>query len=177
MNKKKPKNPIISQIEAANLAGVKKQAISKLKETRSFFTKNNRVDTNHKDWKSYLKNKKSDGELNEAKKNPEDFNWLNAKPTTIQEEKIYADIIQKKIDIEKDVDLVIDKKVVISAFGEIVKSIQSNFVDHGRRVSPLIAAKLGLPGTEKAIEKIENAEQKKNIENVISDVLKVIKKL
>ena len=175
MTKKDP--PVISQIKAAELAGVKKQAISKLRSTRSFFTKNNKVDTRHPDWISYLKDKKSNSKIKSSKKNPEDFQWLNERPTTIQEEKIYADIIQKKIDIEKDVDLVIEKRIVVAAFGEIVKSIQSNFVDYDRRVSPLIAAKLGLPGTEKTIEKILSPEKKKSLENVISDVAKVIKKL
>jgi len=168
---------LITQKEAADIAGVSKQAIGKLKKTRSFFTEDGKVDIEHADWKSYLKSQLSGNNSKSYNENPEDFHWGNFKPETIQEEKIYADILSKKIDIMKEMDITIEKKIVISAFGEIIKAIQSNFVDHGRRVSPLIAQKLGMPGTEKIIEKLENAEQKKNIEKVIHAVYKAIDKL
>jgi hypothetical protein len=180
----KSKDSIISQNAAAELAGVSRAAISKLKNTRSFFTKTGKVDTDHPDWKSYLKEKQSAKDNAEKRetyrrsiKNPEDFNWINETPTTIQEEKIYADIISKKLDIEKDLENLIEKRIVKAAFGEIIKAIQSNNVDFGSRVSPRIAAKLGMVGTEKLIEPILNEEQKKAIGNVIAAAERAIRKL
>ena len=178
------KESIISQNAASEIAGVTRQALNKLKNTRSFFTKTGKVNTDHPDWKSYLNEKqalKDNAEKREGYrrsiKNPEDFNWINETPTTIQEEKIYADIVQKKLDIERELENLIEKRVVKAAFGEIIKAIQSNNVDFGSRVSPRIAAKLGMVGTEKLIEPILNEEQKKGIENIISAVERAIRKL
>ena len=180
------KERYITQMKASQLVGVSKQAISLLRKngSRSFYTKAGKIDTDHPDWKSYLKEKLANQQntkkrkaFRDAKDNPNDFNWLNEKPTTIQEEKIYADIIQKKIAIMQDLGMLIDKKIVSSAFGEIAKQVRSNFVDLGRRVSPRISAKLKLPGSEKIIEQIINDEIKKGILNIISATKKATDKL
>jgi len=182
----KTKESHISQSAAAREANVTQQTINKLRRdgTRSFFTKTGKVDTNHPDWKSYLRERNAKEEnaqkresYKSAKRNPMEFNWIDEVPQTIQEEKIYADIIQKKIAIMQDLELLIEKRIVVSAFGEIIKAAQSNLVDFGKRTSPVIAAKLGLPGTEKTIEKIINEGQKKNIENFIYAISKAIDKI
>lgn len=177
---------IISQGAAAEIAGVKRQAISKLKKagTRSFFTEAGKIDTNHPDWKSYLRNRESGerravarSEIRNSENDLNDFQFQDFAPETIQEEKVYSDIVQRKIAIMESLDLLIEKRLVVFMLGEIANAIQSNFVDHGRRTAPVIAAKLGLPGTEKTIEKIENAAQKRNIENLIAVVQKNLAKL
>ena len=174
------KNPIISQKEAASIAGVSTEAIRKLQGTRSFFTdsKPAKVNTSHPDWQGYLREQMAKHKTPQKKLLIEDaFQWGNFKPESIQEEKTYADILTKKIEIMKSMESLIEKKIVIAAFGEIVKAIQSNLIDYEKRVAPLIAAKLGMPGTEKMIEKIMGAEKKKSMENVIDAAERAIDKL
>jgi len=175
---------IISQTKAAEIAGASRIAITKLKSTRSFFTDDWKVDTDHPDWKGYLRERKAKVRKKDLKENPEtqsveadDFAFRNFIPESISEEKIYADIQAKKIQLMQELDLLIEKKQVASAFGEISKNVQSNFVDLGRRISPRIASKLGLPGTEKTIEKEINEEVKKGIQNLISSIKVAIDKL
>lgn len=180
----KNSDKIISQIKAAEIAGVSKQNFTQLKKTRSFFTKAGKVDTSHRDWKSYLKEKdskkkiaKKKKEIHESPNRVDDFDFQNFKPETIQEEKVYSEIQQKKIQLMQDLDLLIEKKIVASSFGEISKQIKSNFVDMGIRIAPRIAAKLKLPGSEKLIETIINEEIKKGVVNIISATEKAVEKL
>lgn len=176
----------ISQSAAARIVGVNPASISHLRQrgTRSFFTPEGMVDTSSQDWQSYLKERetfvrrrefKSSGNSNSDKKN--DWGFPDFKPTTLQEEKIFVEIVQKKINLQEAILNLIPRSWVEQAFGYVMQSLTNNVVNLGRRIAPMIAAKLQLPGAEKIIEKIINDATEKALIVVRDEVGKQVRSL
>jgi hypothetical protein len=105
------------------------------------------------------------------------FDFQDFKPTSIQEQKIYADTISKRIDIEKDIELLIEKRIYVASIGAIGGAINSNFVLFGRGIADRVAQKLGLPGVVKIVEKIINEEMEKRLRNVIDKIEEELRKI
>lgn len=176
----------ISKSAAARKVGVTPSSIAHLHQrgTRSFFTPEGLIDTSHQDWKSYVNERKTFDtrkKFKETSLSPSEgkngWGFPGFKPTTLQEEKIFVEIVQKKINLQEVLLNLIPRSWVEQAFGYVAQSIKNNLVNMGRRIAPMIASKLQLPGSEKIIEKIINEAVEKALIVVRDETQKQVKNL
>lgn len=71
---------------------------------------------------------------------------------SLTEKKISEEIRKLKIQNEKELNNLVEKKMVIAVLGQIGQEIRTSFVDMPRRESEFIAAKLGIPEKVKDLE-------------------------
>ena len=110
---------------------------------------------------------------------------LNNSPDDIEEEARELDLLEidhyrtledkktiaqtKKIDIEneKAIGSLVERKMIQAIIEEVGQSVRTNFVDFGRRESPLIAALLGVPEKEMQLSEILSEKIKVSIDSVV----------
>ena len=110
--------------------------------------------------------KKGKGKKNEEKEEPENYESL-------QDKKLKADT--KKVDIsnEKELNHLVERKMVHSILMAISQSLTTNFVNAGRINSPELAALLGIPEKERIINKFWDEKNGIALENVIKRIEKL----
>ena len=86
----------------------------------------------------------------------------------IDDRKKEEQIRQLKISNEKELNALIERKMIQAIIEEVGHGIQTSFVDFSRRESPLIAALLGVPEKEMQLSEILSEKIKVSIDSVVS---------
>ena len=86
----------------------------------------------------------------------------------IDDRKKEEQIRQLKIGNEKELNALIERKMIQAIIEEVGHGIQTSFVDFSRRESPLIAALLGVPEKEMQLSEILSEKIKVSIDSVVS---------
>lgn len=107
------------------------------------------------------------------KKIIDDYENEDNNPFDLQGQKLKEEVRKLRIGNEKEIGNLIEKQLVISILNEIGHTIQTVFVDRGRRESALMAAKLGIPEKERELEKMLNDQDERGINTLLDTINKL----